>query len=83
MEHRFTSSPNAVAEGAGQSAEVNKRSVLAACEVGLAREALADFCGYMDLPPPVNSKSYQDHTYRLHLETDEVCTCTVSWWSSN
>ncbi|XP_030849798.1 uncharacterized protein LOC100891291 [Strongylocentrotus purpuratus] len=66
MEHRFTSSPNAVAEGAGQSAEVNKRSVLAACEVGLAREALADFCGYMD-------KSYQDHIYRLHLETNEVC----------
>ena len=68
----FTSSPNTKEGTGGFSAEVNKRSVVAASEVGLGRAALADFCGYMDLPPPVGRKSYQTHLKNLHTDTDKV-----------
>ncbi|XP_072163439.1 uncharacterized protein [Diadema setosum] len=71
MEHTFRTSPN-VAGGAGQSAAINRRSVLGAMEVGLGREALADLCAYMNLPAPVNSKSFQDHLNHLHTTSSET-----------
>ncbi|XP_072180863.1 uncharacterized protein [Diadema setosum] len=68
-EHSFKTSAN-VAEGAGQSAEINRRSVIAAVEVGLGREGLADFCSYMNLPSPVNSKSFQEHLNNLKSQSE-------------
>ena len=81
-ENSFPSSPNAVAGrggggAGGYSAEINRRSVLAAREVGLGREALADICGYMDLPPPIESKSFQDHTKQIHGGTDEASVKSI------
>ncbi|XP_041472696.1 uncharacterized protein LOC121421961 [Lytechinus variegatus] len=77
QEQAFRTSSN-VAEGPGQSAEANRRSVLAASENGLGREALSDFCAILGLPPPVADHSFQTHLAHLSSKSTEVCEQQMS-----
>ena len=45
----------------GSFMEVNRRSVLAAREIGCGRADLEMFCAMMNLPPPVARKSFNGH----------------------
>ena len=45
----------------GSIMDVNRRSVLAAREIGCGRARLATFCCMMDMPPPVAAVSYGKH----------------------
>jgi hypothetical protein len=47
----------------GGSHEVNRRSVLASHQFGQA--GLAQFCGGMNLPPPVTKKAYNEHLIKI------------------
>lgn len=51
----------------GGSLEVNRRSVLASHQWGLA--GLSKFCAGMDLPPPVTKKAYNDHLINIEKQS--------------
>ena len=56
----------------GGAHEVNRRSVLASQKLG--RAGLADFCARMNLCPPVNKKSYNDHLIQIEKAVIEHAT---------
>ncbi|XP_072165849.1 uncharacterized protein [Diadema setosum] len=76
-EHQFCSSPNAC-EGAGKSAEINKRATLAGMEVGLARAGLEDMTALLGTPPPVTCRSYMRHVTSLSTSIHETCEDQMS-----
>ena len=47
----------------GKSYDINKRMSCACISTGMGQDGLADLCAFLNMPPPVNSKSY-----RLHRE---------------
>ena len=49
----------------GSCMEVNRRSVLAAREIGCGWERLSKFCSFMNMPPPVAYKSYNSHVEHI------------------
>ena len=57
LEVQFFSSKQ-VGGKSGGSFEVNRRSVAACNAIKGGRQTLANFCGIMNLPPPVNSNAY-------------------------
>ena len=46
--------------------EVNTRIIMAFREIGLGHEAVKTFCGMMNMPPPMNKKSYDITSSKLH-----------------
>jgi len=46
--------------------EINYRSVLAMREIGKGHTSLATFCGYMNMPPPLSRKAFNDIQGNLH-----------------
>ena len=70
-EHQFNTSPNAC-EGAGRSAEINKRATLAGLEVGLAGAGLEDLTAILGTAPPVTSRSYAKHVSSISTSVHEV-----------
>jgi len=53
--------------------EVNRRSVLAAREIGCGRERLSKFCSFMNMPPPVAYKSYNSHVEHIFEAARKKC----------
>ena len=49
----------------GLSYEVNWRSVYAAASLGLGHKGLSQFCGFLNMPPPVHHDSYQIHLKQI------------------
>lgn len=46
--------------------EINCRSIIAMREIGKGHSALSTFCGFMNLPPPMNKTSFNDLQEKLH-----------------
>ena len=49
----------------GMSYEVNRRSVYTTASLGLGHKGLSQFCGFMNMPPPVHHDSYQMHLKQI------------------
>eukprot|EP00112_Aurelia_sp_Birch-Aquarium-sp1_P015936 Seg357.6 transcript_id=Seg357.6/GoldUCD/mRNA.D3Y31 product="hypothetical protein" protein_id=Seg357.6/GoldUCD/D3Y31 len=56
----------------GQAFEVNRRTVLAAREVGIGHKGLVKFSGVMNMPPPMNKNSYRDIVKSLECAAECV-----------
>ena len=52
--------------------QVNYRSVLALREIGKRHTALSTFCGYMNIPEPMDKKACQDIQKKLHCAYTET-----------
>lgn len=55
--------------------EVNYYSVLAMREIGKGHTALSTYCGYMNIPEPMNKKAFQDIQEKLHCVYTETVFC--------
>ena len=51
--------------------DVNRRSVLAAREIGCGRACLETFCCMMDIPSPVAAVSFHSHVTSVHKSVRE------------
>ena len=58
----------------GSIMDVNRRSVLAAREIGCGRARLATFCCMMDMPPPVAAVSYGKHVKSVYQSVKKRCS---------
>ena len=54
--------------------DVNRRSVLAAREIGCGRARLETFCCMMDMPPPVAAVSFHSHVTSVYKSVREKCS---------
>ena len=54
--------------------DVNRRSVLAAREIGCGRARLETFCCMMDMPPPVAAVSFRSHVTKVYQSVKERCS---------
>ena len=54
--------------------DVNRRSVLAAREIGCGRACLETFCCMMDIPSPVAAVSFHSHVTSVHKSVREKCS---------
>ena len=52
--------------------DINRKSVLAMRVAGRAREALTKICGVLDVPPPVSSHSFLQHSDHLHEAAKQI-----------
>ena len=54
--------------------DVNRRSILAAREIGRGRTCLETFCCMMDMPPPVAAVSFRSHVTSVYQSVKERCS---------
>ena len=55
-----------------QSYEINLRTCIAFRELGIGYKSIRDFCMIMNIPPPMDSKSYCKNFTRLYRAYTEV-----------
>ena len=60
-EKTFFRTSEPIPEKLGVRYDVNRRAAYACSEIGIGREAFADFTGVMGMPPPSQKKSWYDH----------------------
>ena len=58
--------------------EFNKRAIVAFQEIGKELCAIEDFCGFMNMPPPMAKSTYHDHLPELHRAYTEVAADSMS-----
>ena len=56
----------------GQGLEVNRRVVLAARNIGVGHQGLVKFCAVMNMLPPMNENSFQDHIKAVRIANQTV-----------
>ena len=56
----------------GHAFEINRRTVLAAREIGIGHKGLVKFSGVMNMPPPMNKNSYKDIVKSLECAAESV-----------
>ena len=61
-----------------QRSEINVRLVQSGLDTGNGLTSLQRFCGMLDLPPPINKASYNDHLRDLELASVQVVTNCLS-----
>ena len=44
-------------------------------EIGKGHTALSTYCGYMNIPEPMNKKAFQDIQEKLHCVYTETVLC--------
>lgn len=52
--------------------DINRRLVYAASETGIGREGMATICSILNMPQPMSSKSWNDHTNALYTAHKEA-----------
>ena len=57
---------------------INKRETVAFREIGKGLCAIEDFCGLMNMLPPMAKSTYQDHLPELHRAYTEVAADSMS-----
>ena len=60
-----------------QTFDVNIRSVYAMRRCGVGHSGLEKCCGIMNLPPPVESKSYAALSNKISVAAQKVATCSM------
>lgn len=59
---------------AKNASEINRRMVYSACEMGVGHEAIAVMCDILNMPPPCQPSSRNEHTqalYKAHKDAVE------------
>lgn len=62
----------------GQAFEVNRRVVLALRNIGVGHQGLVKFCGVMNMLPPMNENSFQDHVKAVKRAAQTVSDESMS-----
>ena len=57
---------------------VEQKSNVAFREIGKGLCAIEDFCGFMNMPPPMAKSTYHDHLPELHRAYTEVAADSMS-----
>ena len=56
---------------AKNASDINRRMVYSACAMGVGREAIAVMCDFLNMPPPCQPSSWNEHSqtlYQAHKE---------------
>ena len=61
-----TTKPTALSWRARDASDINRRVVYGACEIGVGREGIATICNILNMPPPVSTKAWNDHSNLLY-----------------
>ena len=62
----------------GQAFEVNRRVVLASRNIGVGHQGLVKFCAVMNMLPPMNENSFQDHIKAVRKASQTVAEKSMS-----
>ena len=61
----------------GQAFEINRRTVLAAREIGIGHKGFVKFSGVMNMPPPMKKNSYKDIVKLLEHAAESVAQRSI------
>lgn len=68
----FRTSPSAAGAIRGKPYDVNRRSAVAAVEIGTGHQGLSDLCSIMNMPSPVSTSAYAQHSRKLSDLSDKM-----------